>query len=99
MSDHNLTNKLYLETAKIDWCELERYFAAGKAIYVAPSLDLIEVAKTLHADDTAQLQQWMNNQQVNPVSDQQALSFASENAQVWALVLAPWVLVQAVQQD
>jgi len=39
-----LKDRLNLETARITWPELERYFASGKVIHVAATLDLIEVA-------------------------------------------------------
>lgn len=90
----NLDTKLNLETAKISWREVERFFAAGKAIHVSTSLDLIQVAKVLQADDTQALSAWMASGQVAPVSDEQALAFADNNSLVWALVIAPWVLIQ-----
>ncbi|ACR13694.1 conserved hypothetical protein [Teredinibacter turnerae T7901] len=90
----SLTDKLNLETARIHWREIERFFAAGKAIFVAPSLDLIAVATVLHEDNAAQLRTWMETSQVNAVTDDQAKEFAETDAELWALVLAPWVLVQ-----
>ena len=36
-----LRAKLEGETSKIAWRELQRFFANGTAIYVAPALDLV----------------------------------------------------------
>jgi len=35
---------LNLETSRIAWEELQRFFASGKAIFVSGTLDLIDVA-------------------------------------------------------
>ncbi len=39
-----LKAKLNQETAKASWKELQPFFARGQTVYVAPELDLIEVA-------------------------------------------------------
>ena len=36
--------KVNLETAQMNWREMQRYFASGAAIFVAPELDLVETA-------------------------------------------------------
>lgn len=89
-----LQAKLTLETASIPWRELQRFFAAGKAVAVDPGLDLIAVAAALANDDRNTFEQWMEQQQVAPVTDEQAGGWFDANATVWAVVVAPWVLVQ-----
>ena len=37
--------KLNLETARMAWSELQRFFASGAAIYVSADLDLIQIRK------------------------------------------------------
>ena len=37
-------DKVNLETSKIAWQELQRFFASGAAVFVASELDLVEVA-------------------------------------------------------
>ena len=39
-----LRAKINAETAQIAWTGVQRFFAQGKAIYVHPSADLVEVA-------------------------------------------------------
>ncbi len=86
--------KINLETSKIAWKELQRFFAAGKAISVDPSLDLIEVALQISQDNKTEVAQWMDNGYVNGVTDEQAKEWLETDASVWAVVVKPWVLVQ-----
>jgi hypothetical protein len=90
-----LRERLNLETARITWPELERYFAGGKVIHVAAILDLVEVATTLAEDHTHKLQQWIQTQQVGQLRDETAIDWANRHPNnLWAVVVAPWVLVQ-----
>ncbi|MGD8175975.1 DUF2288 domain-containing protein [Marinimicrobium sp. ARAG 43.8] len=89
-----LETSLNLETARIPWHELQRFFAAGRAIAVAPELDLIKVGAELARDNSGQLQQWMEQGHVDAVSDEQAQAWFAANSEVWALVIRPYVLVQ-----
>jgi len=86
--------EINLETSQIAWHELQRFFASGLAISVNSGIDLVDVAHQFSIDNKAQLEQWMQEQKVAPVSDQQAIKWHKENATVWAVVVKPWVLVQ-----
>ena len=90
-----LQTKLNQETAQIPWRELQRFFASGTAICVAGELDLTEVAGHIAQDNAAQIKQWMASGKVDTVTDQQAQEWYEQDALVWALVIKPWVLVQA----
>ena len=83
-----------LETARIAWKELQRYFAKGVAISVSAELDLIEVAYQISEDNKAQVAQWLESGQIGRVSDEQALAWYEADADVWAVVVRPYVLVQ-----
>jgi len=91
--------KVNLETSLIAWQELQRFFAAGLAIAVHPSLDLVDVAYCFSIDDKQQVQEWMQDQRVAAVSDQQALEWFQHNSEVWAVVVKPWILVQSASQS
>ena len=91
--------KVNLETSLIAWQELQRFFAAGLAIAVDQSLDLVEVAYRFSIDDKQQVQDWMQDQRVAKVSDQQALEWYQHNTKVWAVVVKPWILVQSASQS
>lgn len=90
----SLKDQLNLETAQIQWRELQRFFASGNALAVSFELDLIEVASALAEDRAEQVNQWLTDAKLGPVSDQQAQTWFEEDALVWALVIRPWVLVQ-----
>ena len=86
--------KVNLETSQIAWHELQRFFASGSAVFVASSLDLIDVAYQFSIDNKDQVTQWMQNNQIFLVSDQQALMWLEADTTVWAVVVKPWILVQ-----
>ena len=86
--------KVNLETSQIAWNELQRFFASGSAVFVASSLDLIDVAYQFSIDNRDQVTEWMQNNQIALVSDQQALKWLEADVNVWAVVVKPWILVQ-----
>lgn len=85
------------ETSKIAWQELQYFFAGGMAIYVSNELDLIEVATCFVDDNRVMVEKWMQDNLVMPVADKQAKNWHDEKAMVWAVVIKPWVLVQALK--
>ena len=83
-----------LETARIPWKELQRFFASGGAIAVSGELDLVEVAYQISADHKAQVEQWLSAGMIGKVTDAQALAWFEADAELWAVVVSPFVLVQ-----
>ena len=94
----NYRTKINLETSKIAWKELQRFFAGGKAMMVSTDLDLVEAAFQISEDNVAQIRQWMAAGQLTRVPDEQAREWIETDALVWAVVVSPWVLVQPVGQ-
>lgn len=94
LSSENIETHLNCEASKIAWRELQGFFAAGKVIAVHVELDLIQVAVCLCNDDVKKVEQWTKVNRVAPVSDEQALRWYEQDAELWALVVKPWVLVQ-----
>ena len=88
--------KINLETSKIAWKELQRFFAGGKTLMVSADLDLVEAAFQMSEDNAAQIRQWMTAGKLARVPDEQACEWAETDALVWAVVVSPWVLVQPV---
>lgn len=86
--------KVNLETSQIAWKELQRFFASGTAVFIASDLDLVDVAYQFSIDNKEQVAVWMQSNQVTLVSDQQAIDWLETDADVWAVVVKPWVLVQ-----
>ncbi|MDP1665471.1 MAG: DUF2288 family protein [Methylobacter sp.] len=86
--------KVNMETSQIAWKELQRFFAAGAAVFVAPDLDLVDAAYQFSIDNKDQVALWMQNNQIALVSDQQATDWFEADVAVWAVVVKPWILVQ-----
>lgn len=91
-----LQTKIHHETARIRWHELQRFFASGNAVAVSETLDLTQVAAEIAADNAPQIKAWMDAGLVDAVNDQQALRWFEADAEVWAVVIKPWVLVQGI---
>ena len=93
-----LRAKLEGETAKMPWHELQRFFANGTAIYVAPVLDLVEVAAQMSVNNESQIEAWQAKGELGQISDALALEWFEANALMWSVVVRPWVLVQPILQ-
>ena len=93
-SRNEIRASLNLETSRIGWRELQTYYARGHVVRVSPELDLLDVAAELTADNKAQFQHWMSQDQVGAVSPDLARTWYDRAAALWAVVVAPWVLVQ-----
>lgn len=89
-----LRAKLNFETARINWQALQRFFAMGSTLSVAIELDLVEVGTCFAEDDQATVGSWLERGLVTPVKDEQAREWLAQNADLWCLVVRPWVLVQ-----
>ncbi len=88
--------KLSQETARISWSELARFFAQGRVLGVAQGLDLPAVAAAIAEDDAAKVRAWKDAGQLKPVPDEQARDWFAQDVDVWAVTIAPYVLVQPV---
>jgi hypothetical protein len=86
--------KIVSETARINWLELQKFYAAGAVITVASELDLVEVAFAFSLDDKATVADLLANGTVGRTSEQQAQQWFDNQTELWAVVISPWVLVQ-----
>jgi len=86
--------KLLGETASITWKELQPFFAKGALLWVEPSQDLIAVAEAFAENAEAKVADWLNSGEVGKVSESTALDLLERDPELWAVVVAPWVLVQ-----
>lgn len=87
-------NDLNLETARIAWPELERHFARGVVVQVLDTLDLVEVATAFANDDKATVEGWLTTGEVRRLEIEIARDWRHRDPDLWAVVTAPWVLVQ-----
>ncbi|MDH5300374.1 MAG: DUF2288 domain-containing protein [Gammaproteobacteria bacterium] len=100
MSDHQqlVRQELNEQTAKIGWKELERHFARGVLVKVAAELDLVVVGEAMVRDDAKQLGVWASAGKVVRASEEDARRWVDNDTVFWAVVVAPWVLVQEVYE-
>ena len=91
----SLLRREYLsQTARINWHDLQAYYAHGSVVAVSAELDLVEVAVQLGLDNTDLFQDWIAAHRITPVHDDQALAWYEAKQELWAVVAPPWVLVQ-----
>ncbi len=95
----DIKQALNLETGKISWPELQRYFAAGRMLVVDGSLDLVEVAALFATDDAPEVAALLEGEQIAPASTAQARDWQETNPEFWAVVVAPWVLTQKISPN
>ena len=94
MCEPYLNDKLNLETARIHWVELQPHFARGATVFVDSSLDLIKIAHLMAANNSREIGKLMAEGKFGLVTEQQAFQFLANNQEMWAVVIAPWVLIQ-----
>jgi hypothetical protein len=89
-----LRAKINGETSRLPWHELLRHFATGTVIFVSGDLDLVDVAVHMSNDDKALVAQWLAENRIGRVSDAQAQEWLDAGAELWTVVVRPWILVQ-----
>jgi hypothetical protein len=91
-----LSARLNTETARITWPELERHFARGVLLTVSPELDLVEAGAHMIHDDKHIINTWLDSGALGKTSvdDARRWSESEPESELWAVVVAPWVLVQ-----
>ena len=88
---------LNAQTGKISWQELVRHFARGVVICVDPEYDLVEVADRLVSDQADVINELLEQGLLHRAKDDDAIRWTKESPEFWAVVVAPWVLVQEVR--
>ena len=96
--DAALRNKLNQETGKISWRELQPHFARGSVFHVERNADLVELALQISHDNKVLVQNYLSSGRLNKMSDESAACYRDEDI-FWAVVVAPWVLVQELNTD
>lgn len=95
-SHEQLLARLNGETGRLGWSELVRHFARGVVIRVNAELDLVEVAAAVAQDRSDDIEEWNRAGQLRRASDNDAREWNETDPIFWAVVVAPWVLVQEV---
>ncbi|WXL27240.1 DUF2288 domain-containing protein [Ectopseudomonas mendocina] len=86
--------KLLGETAPISWEELQPFFARGVLLLVDGAQDLIEVALAVAENNQDKVADWLKGEELRKVNETLAEDLLNRDPQLWAVVVAPWVLVQ-----
>ncbi|WP_263145489.1 DUF2288 domain-containing protein [Pseudomonas sp. RIT-PI-AD] len=86
--------KLLGETAPIRWQELQPFFARGALLWVDSQRDLLAIATAVAADDRAEVARWLEEGSLLKVDERQAQDLFQRDPTLWAVVVAPWVLIQ-----
>lgn len=94
--EQELRTRLNAETGTIEWAGLERHFARGSVVKVSASLDLLEVAARMVRDDASAIRDWIADGALARATDADARAWGERRPVFWAVVAAPWVLVQEV---
>lgn len=94
-----LRKRLNAETARISWKELAPHFARGAIVRVNPALDLVEVAVAFAEDRRETVAEWLKADEVAVAIDVDNARWSEEAPEFWAVVVAPWVLVQKVPKS
>jgi hypothetical protein len=92
--DETLYAKLLGETARIQWSELQPFFARGALMWIAPGQDLVAIAVAIAENRAQDVQAWLQQGVLRKLDDETARQLAEQECDLWAVVLAPWVLVQ-----
>lgn len=96
--DEELKARLNSETGKLGWPELQRHFARGVVVIAAPGMDLVEVATRMSMDDGDTVGQWLAAEKIRRANEEDARRWVESDSLFWAVVVAPWVVVQEIQQ-
>lgn len=91
-----LRAKLNLETAQLAWSELERHFARGSVIKVETGMDLVDAALQIAENNAATVQVWLAEGRIARAELADAEDWHARQPMFWAVVVAPWVLIQEV---
>ncbi len=90
----DLYAQLLGETARISWDEVMPLFAKGVVLWIASDQDLVAVAEHMINDDKKYISALMQQKALHNLSDEQALDLQQRQPELWAVVIAPWVLIQ-----
>ena len=88
--------KILAETATINWQSLEKFYAQGKLILVENGINLVDVAYSLSLNETVDIESMVQAKQLSRDFNTQARQWHQDDAEVWCVVVKPWVLVQSI---
>ncbi|MFK5913663.1 MAG: DUF2288 family protein [Woeseiaceae bacterium] len=97
-SDEELREHLHGETSKLPWVDLEKHFARGVVFKVEKGTDILDIAIILSRDDKNSLEKLINDKIVQGAKIEDAKKWHEAEESLWTIVIAPFVLVQEIEQ-
>ncbi len=99
MSDELSTQqKLNLETASIEWKDLQLFFAQGKLLVVEPQSDLVKVASLIADNQLEELENLIKQQRIEFATPDWVRTNCEQTTSLWAVVVSPYVICQLNQK-
>jgi hypothetical protein len=92
--DVGLHDLLNAQTGRVAWPELARHFARGVVVCVATEEDLLTIAELIVRDRAEEIERLYAGGQLHRATDRDAARWQDAGTEFWAVVVAPWVLVQ-----
>ena len=99
LSNEELRVSFNNETGKLTWDELAPHFARGVVVVVNTGVDLIDVAVKFARDDRDAVEKLLTSGDVAKANDDHARGWHQSKANFWAVVSAPFVLVQEIADE
>lgn len=93
-----LSAKLNTQTGKVLWPEIQRHFARGVVLVVGRQADLLSIAADIIRDNQAVVEDILANGDLKKASIEDARSWQESDPLFWAVVAAPWVLIQEIKE-
>jgi hypothetical protein len=91
-----LGDLLNAQAGRISWTELSVHFARGRLLILSPGQDMIAIAAKIIEDNAFSLEQLISASCLRRAEDKDAIEWQNRQSEFWAVVVAPWVLVQEV---
>ena len=92
--DITIQQKLNLETATIEWKDLQVFFAQGKLLIVEAHTDLIEVASLIADNQVSKLEALIESQELAFATPDWIKANCQDDSLLWAVVVSPYVVAQ-----
>ena len=93
-----IEQKVNLNTGRINWIELQPHFARGALIVIDAELDLVKIASAFIKDDSAWISELMRSEKLRKPEITDTEHWHDVDQEFWAIVVAPWVLVQEIRR-
>jgi len=94
--DNKLVEKLQQECGIIEWQLLKPHYERGALIIVLEGFDIIEAGVQIANDNHTMIEQWITDQRLIKPTPEQAEDWEQHNTRFKSLVVAPFVLMQAI---